>query len=92
MTCSERDALKAKIFAAVEGKNVKFMAAVLEIAAERDKLVGINARLLSALELYVALDNDRRTGCVLWDEDWAACYQPATAAIAEAREKDGVPR
>ena len=72
-----------RIFAAVNAQNLKCMEAVLVIAAERDKLVGINARLLSALE---GLLEEYCAISVFRDEDKDPLVIAARASLAEGTD------
>ncbi len=81
-----------RIFAAVNAQNLKFMAAVLEIAAERDRLQDINAELVNALEVLVeGPSDDWRDATEDADGHLRTPLQralkQARAAIAEAREE-----
>lgn len=49
-----------------------------------DKLRSLVSDLVAALSLYVRLDNDNRAGYRITAADWAACYQTAQCALAEA--------
>lgn len=43
-------------------------------------------KLREALQKYVQLDDDRRAGCRITDEDWAICYQSANEALAQSTD------
>ena len=40
--------------------------------------------MYEALSLYIKLDNDRRSGCEITDDDWAECHQVGMAALDAA--------
>lgn len=56
--------------------------------AANARLIAAAPDMLAALELYVALDNDHRSGCTIEPDDWAECHQAAAAAIAKAKGED----
>lgn len=68
-----------------ELNHVAYIPSIHPEAKEIAFLVKAAPDLLTALNLYIRLDNDRRAGCKIAPADWAECHQAAMSAIAQAR-------